>query len=121
MTKKASKRGPLFVFSGNIAPVTGKWHAIYFEVAGDGADEETVETLPVACWAACVRGKEHIVGGMVAGVSGLELAELDRDFRGYVAVNDDDARSDFVEVWERENGYGEDEPEEEDDPRDEEE
>lgn len=113
------KKGPAFVFSGTIAPVSGKWHAVYFEVGGDGADEDTVATLPVACWAACVRGKEHIVGGMVAGVSGLELAELDRDFRGYLPVDDDAARSEFIETWERENGYAESEEEDEPDDEDE--
>jgi len=118
--KKATKRaGPTFVFSGTIAPVGGDWHAVYFETDREGADEDTVTTLRVACWAACARGKDQIVGGMVAGVSGLELAELDRDFRGYVPEATPKEISDFVELWEGENGYGEDE--DDDEPDDEEE
>ena len=116
MKKKATKRtGPTFVFSGTIAPVTGDWHAVYFETDRDGADEDTVTTLRVACWAACVKGKDHIVGGMVAGVSGLELAELDSEFRGYVPENTPSEIADFVKLWNDENGYGEDDDEESDD------
>ena len=119
--KKATKRaGPTFVFSGTIAPVTGDWHAVYFETDPEVADRDSVTTLRVACWAACARGKDHIVGGMVAGVSGLELAELDRDFRGYVPEDTAKERAEFVALWEGENGYGEDdEDDEESDDEDE--
>ena len=116
MKKKATKRaGPTFVFSGTIAPVGGDWHAVYFETDREGADEDTVTTLRVACWAACVKGKDHIVGGMVAGVSGLELAELDSEFRGYVPENTPSEIADFVKLCNDENGYGEDDDEESDD------
>lgn len=116
------RRAPSFVFSGTIAPVTGKWVAIYFETHKSGVDWDTIATLPVACWAACVRGKDHIVGGMVANVSGLELAELDADFRGYLREDTDEEREAFVNVWSQENGFGESEEEDpEDDPDDEEE
>lgn len=123
MKKKVSRKssGPAFVFSGTIAPVSGKWHAIYFETDDEGADEESVTTLPVACWAACVRGKEHIVGGMVAGMHGLELAELDRDFRGYVVGDGDDEKKAFLELWEDENGFGSDEDDDGEEETDEEE
>lgn len=109
--KKPRKTGPAFVFSGTIAPVSGKWYAIYFEVDDEGADEDSVTTLPVACWAACVRGKNHIVGGMVANVGGLELAELDRDFRGYVNGDGDTEKNAFLQLWEEENGFGDEDDE----------
>lgn len=127
MTKKKTtasrarrRRAPEFKFTGSIASVIGPWHAIFFEHDDDGVDEETITTLPVACWAACVKGNDPLVGGMVAGANGLELAELDASFRGYIAADNEEAHEAFVTTWEQENGYeDEDDGDDEDDEDDE--
>lgn len=106
--KKATRRAkpPKFEFTGQTTAVSGNWHAIYFEARGDGGDDETVTVLPVALWVTCVRDNRHVVGGMVAGMSGLEFAEIDADFRGYLSEDTADGRQEFMELWDEENGYG---------------
>jgi hypothetical protein len=122
--KKTAKRATTtsgYSPTGHIAPADG-WQAVWFDYAEDrdGVDMDSVDRWPVACWATCKGGK---VCGMVPGPYGLEVAELDEDFRGYIFVEGDyaDPLNDFVSMWEKEHGVGEffendEDDEDEDDP-----
>lgn len=116
-----SPKGVAFRFTGEISPVSGPWQAVYFDVRKRGADLETLSTLPVACWAVCVKNKQHVVGGMVAGPSGLEFAELSEDFRGYIPEEGKEAEDAFVKLWEREQGFSDPEGDEEEEDENEDE
>lgn len=121
--KRATKKAtPTHVPTGNLCPSEG-WQAVYFDYEDDrdGVDMDSVDRWPVACWATCRGGR---VCGMVTGPYGLEVAEIDEDFRGYIFVEGDyaDPLNDFVSMWEREHEVGEffergeDEEDEEEEP-----
>jgi len=124
--KSTRKAQPDYALTGNVTESDG-WEAVWFDYDDDdGADMDSVVRLPVACWATAKLGREVQVCGMVSGPYGLEVAELDEDFRGYIKLTDSGGHeaplAEFVDVWEAEHEVGEygpePEEEEEDDPED---
>lgn len=116
--KKVRRKIADYTITGNMVSAED-WEALWFDYDEEnGVDMETLVHEPVVCFVSCHVGGQIEICGMVADTYGLEIAELDESFRGYVKRDEEGdirkAVNRFIEDWLEER-----EPEDEDDDDDE--